>query len=115
MREIKFRAWVANERMEYLPELQYNSKQFCKLYTELDNQRRGAVLLQHTDLKDKNGKEVYEGDILRRNNNVFEIRWNAEYAEFEPRTTNDWTPVLRFIIDSAEIIGNIYENPELLK
>lgn len=74
---------------------------------------------QFTGLTDKNGKEIYEGDVIRihEGRNDFKITliiWNDEYLCYDP--TND---ELRHILRSRyseyyEIIGNIHDNPELL-
>lgn len=63
------------------------------------------VLMQFTGLLDKNGKEIYEGDILRGLGKVYfhQGKFCVEYGE-------EWG----WISKNAEIIGNIYENPELL-
>ena len=92
-----------------------------------------AVIMQSTGLKDKNGKLIYEGDILQlesfiEENVVHICFWNEEGAEFlyEPIIKGDKNAPLRgieefaqdseYILDEIpEIIGNIYENPELLE
>lgn len=82
------------------------------------------VIMQSTGLKDKNGKEVFEGDILAFetddeviNVNVF---WDEEHAlfMFESKKYNEQEPLAELVENNTypfEIIGNIYENPELLE
>lgn len=116
MREIKFRAWDRG-RKEMIPfeliELPYSEN------VNLDGQfdgliDRGYVLMQYTGLKDKNGVEIYEGDIVAINEpkEVFKVVFKD--GSFYPSST-----LLQKCDDSHnlefyEIIGNIYENPELL-
>ena len=98
-----------------------------------------AVLMQYTGLKDKNGKEIYEGDILSGGNrfdecygtpvikignydeckelfdeegDFYELSCTGVYFEFNNNTCTgiDYTCISNF-----EVIGNIYENPELLE
>jgi len=69
-------------------------------------------LMQYTGLKDKNGKEIYEGDIVKGtggefNEEVWEAGWN------EDRDFIGWSITPQNCEDGLEIIGNIYENPEL--
>lgn len=65
------------------------------------------IFLQYTGLKDKNGKEIYEGDVLRGGvYSHYEVEWDADQCGW-----NIGNHVQHFY----EIIGNIYQNPELLK
>lgn len=69
-----------------------------------------AVLMQFTGLKDKNRKEIYEGDILQTPEGVFPVEWMQYYFALKGLADVG-------LLESSplEIIGNIYENPELLK
>jgi uncharacterized phage protein (TIGR01671 family) len=74
-------------------------------------------IMQFTGLKDKNGKEIYEGDILRAERWAFVwiVQWDEKKARFnciinKERKHNDFIPTT-----VVEIIGNIFENPELLE
>lgn len=74
-----------------------------------------------TGLHDKNGKEIYEGDILRINEvDTAIVEWNEKYAYFMVRPIQDYyfdSDVLGHAIEynNVEIIGNIYENEDLLE
>lgn len=88
------------------------------------------TICQYTGLKDKNGKPIWEGDILH-NGNYFVVKWNAPCARFDIVLHNSinipigkWEPIIcdwktndfkeyRKAVD-YEIIGNIFDNPELL-
>ena len=107
MREIKFRAWDLREK---------------KMKNGYNDGEERFLLLQFTGLHDKNGKEIYEGDIT--NNGV--VVWNealtwdsggSSHPGFyfdAPRFDGDLNYHTSFD-DDTEVIGNIYENPELLK
>lgn len=111
MKEIKFRAWDG-EKLSLFPMLGFDST--VDLNEQINcSQKNGWELMQFTGLLDKNGKEVYEGDICR-----------VEYIEpkeikFEKGGFyfGEGTPLSNFHSwsEKIEIIGNIYENPELLQ
>lgn len=110
-REIKFRAWNTESKYMYSPD-DNNSEMFMYLdglvcYDGSPTDKH--ILMQYTGLKDKNGKEIYEGDIVKYidvydHKKIAEVIWDKDELQFYvPR--NGW----------CEIIGNIYENPELTK
>lgn len=121
MREIKFRAWDRDGWIKFDLEDLATDTVISRNFPTFEH------ITQFTGLHDKNGKEMYEGDIIQREikfegkekpkKQSFKIKWNQEFAEFQPISVNGWTPILRYILDGdkTEIIGNIYENPELLK
>ena len=79
------------------------------------------VLMQSTGLKDKKGKEIFEKDILDYNGRKVIVKWHGSYAcfiyefvdELKNRTA-EWQP-LYLSYYKFEIVGNVYENPELLE
>lgn len=120
-REIKFRAWGA-ERKEMLDDIDLLD---WKAET-LNNPGDGWTVMQYTGLKDKNGAEIYEGDIVEDSNFGQREKWWGVVVwnlvgfqvSFHKPTNKTWTD-LAIIYDSPltkwKIIGNIWENPELLK
>ena len=116
-REIKFRAW--NEGQMIYTTDEFRSEQF--LTTAGDILNRFDTVMQFTGLKDKNGKDIYEGDIVKLNEAayIFTVNWVDYQFKLVHIKYNkmDWGCIGR-IADlnfNVEIIGNIYENPELTK
>jgi uncharacterized phage protein (TIGR01671 family) len=124
MREIKFRAWHPT-----LKKMFYDCRVSSNDWTDSSTHFSGEhdTLMQYTGLKDKNGKEIYEGDICKviDPNGEDEIQYIVEWHPssgyvYEPEEGYgefDLTSV-GFAMDmeyAFEVIGNIYENPELLE
>jgi uncharacterized phage protein (TIGR01671 family) len=128
MREIKFRAWDGVSKM-FVPACisgeyghVFQTDRDYEEYRYFDS----VILMQCTGLKDKNGKDIYEGDICKRNGHLRIIMF--AYGSFMAYPTKDWqteididhlTAIhanwdLNNFISEIEVIGNIHENPELL-
>lgn len=107
-REIKFRIWDNTLKQMEAP-FTLNDDFDC-MQGWLD----GCQLMQYTGLKDKNGKEIYEGDIIRLP--IGELG-NVIYFEPYAAFVGDSDGILTQLDLGAdiEVIGNIYENPELLQ
>jgi len=117
MREIKFRAWDALHK----------EMVFIDMYTLLDGYRtcdfrvlfqEGSLSesMQFTGLHDKNGKEIYEGDILDGHcDGVVKVIWKdtSWEVEFADGAGIGLDEMCMWFGNNSEVIGNIYENPEL--
>lgn len=121
-REIKFRAWVPKSE-EFIIHEAYMAIQgtpdietlqsFMHHYSDEKN------LMQFTGLLDKNGKEIYEGDVVSNHAAKWEIIFHTgcfcgKILSERLRVDHDIHIVAR-AIKEIEVIGNIYENPELIK
>ena len=70
---------------------------------------------QYTGLKDKNGKRIFEGDILCFDETVFVCYWDGGNIEFGLRNNEESIGMAYVAVYDAEIIGNVHDNPELLE
>lgn len=113
MREIKFRAWdKKQQKMFEVSEIYWSSSEIC-VYTKEEGQEcellpwDGNIKhMQYTGLKDKNGKEIYEGDIFLKTYGEDKFTELVEWGTSGFECLNN--------SNEKEVIGNIYENPELL-
>jgi uncharacterized phage protein (TIGR01671 family) len=124
MRDIKFRAWDKQENEWYEPTFEaYRGKLWELLISfrgdlvahtvaGLEHQSlwpERYILMQYTGLKDKNGKEIYEGDIVRDS-----VGQNYEVIFDKGEFTKNW-PNLWLDERRDEVVGNIWENSKLLE
>lgn len=136
MREILFRG----KHMHVCPENKHLDGTWVEGYLEDENHINDGkceflidpeTICQYTGLTDKNGKKIWENDILH-NGNYFVVKWNAHCARFDIVLNNlynipigKWEPMIcdwknndfkeyRKAVD-YEVIGNIFDNPELLE
>jgi uncharacterized phage protein (TIGR01671 family) len=139
----RFRAWDKHHKMMYLPE------HIASVNNDNDDDILGCinlsgcwgahlaghyarpmdtvVLMQSTGLADKEGKEIFEGDVIalqpkdERTTSSwdyarFTVKWNTEHAMFQFMEWNrGWSPAFDMDTHQPLVIGNIYENPELIK
>lgn len=131
MREIKFRQWRENTFARYMD---YEPTFFVgtglSVFINEAIKESESPLMQYTGLQDKHGKEIYEGDVVEFNNNDYErtagnLNDEIKVAEVEYscgawglKEANGQLYDLYIVLvndEEAEVIGNIYENPELLE
>lgn len=136
MREVKFRVWdKKTKKMRQMDSISFGITSVDKERYPVVNllgrdcienkdillHREGNqyILMQYTGLKDKNGREIYEGDILQGEDfkRPSLVEWSDVYCSMDLKLIGT---TLSCIMDKScgnrsEIIGNIYENPELLE
>lgn len=132
----KFRAWdvLAEKMIDEIQMISFVRKEIIGKFSDgstsvplkFEDERNGedVILMQSTGLKDKNGKEIFDGDVLacKTDDEVINLNifWDEEHAlfMFESKKYNEQEPLAELVEDNIypfEIIGNIYENPELLE
>jgi uncharacterized phage protein (TIGR01671 family) len=134
-REIKFRIWdKCTKRFETCV---YETNKDCYLFIgrsgyvtafncygeEIDFQDGRFIIQQYTGLKDKNGKEIYEGDIvygfcLNDGPQICVVgfdTWGIYYTKIKHYPCEEWENIAMLAQEHNEVIGNIMETPELIK
>lgn len=115
MREIKFRAWSIKDGTMYRVVLiDFNEQMIAdedEYFWDFDE----VELMQYTGLKDMKGKEIYEGDILRFTHERKEEGFVNTNAKVEVEIPKIYYMITNPYNHNFKIIGNIYENPELLE
>jgi len=134
MREIKFRAWdKVNKRWVQMGErikipcgTGYGEEGFVWDFItgfspdgafHINGENMNYIVSQYTGLHDKNGKEIYEGDIVSdaTMKGLYEVKWSDEFSQVNCQSLLPSHYELSIhTLGEVEVIGNIYENPELL-
>lgn len=123
MNNLKFRAWLKQEKkMVEVKSLHLSTRKIMYGYSN-NSQSYGnkvmsfddVILMQATGLKDINGKDIYEGDMIKGFDGAYDyegyIKYNESYYDV---VCDDYNRALDFM-EVIEVIGNIYENEELVK
>ena len=129
-REIKFRVWnkLTKQYIKNNIIISLDGKVKEVFFGEINGEEPDCIIQQFTSLKDKNNKEIYEGDIVKcpdlnppeYTNTLSIVEYHASCFCYRDISSNKIEPIYGFIRlseqdDDGEIIGNIFENPELLK
>ena len=141
MRELRFRVWIKDEERYYdesdeesymiVPNgnVTYTSESYEEdgvWFNDTTSATNDVVVEQYTGLKDKNGKEIYEGDIIQEEIDfnskmtdgvyTYVVEWDSDTLCYGLRGNgNSIHDLLWEVNASVEIVGNIHENPELLE
>lgn len=126
----KYRAWDKTDKEMYLvDEINFNRGEFESIGDGITFLREAdkVELMQSTGLKDKNDKEIFEGDILTDGHTTGDIRNHPTLGFYivdesskegylsDTVGIEDFEEAKEFMRNSIEVIGNVYENPELLE
>ncbi len=155
MREIKYQAWLNKQQrmidVETIKFIDIGGKTHAEVTAKVDHEKGGwyteiresthrktvvpgsdkqvprVILRQYTGLKDKNGVEIYEGDIIEITSGyldapiISKVTWGGEeypafdLPEYDGYGANAFAAIYFSDDDEMKVIGNIYENPELLE
>lgn len=134
-RKIKFRVWDKYKKQMYpISSIDYDifsqeiriiavghENGMCTAYNKNHNSEKCDItaleLMQYTGLHDKNGKEIYEGDIVKikyRDEDIGKVIYEHNGFSIDVTNMNKNYGRVSFVNNFMEVIGNIYDNPELL-
>ena len=128
----RYRAWdvLAEKMIDEILMISFVRKEIIGKFSDgstsvplkFEDERNGedVILMQSTGLRDKNGKEIFEGDILDYKGRKALVRWHGSYASFIYRFVDElqnrnteWKP-LYLAYMKCEIIGNVWEDGDLI-
>lgn len=125
MREIKFRAWDPASKVMYPVEaINFHGRERVTVqYNPIKKISLDSVyLMQYIGVQDKSGVEIYEGDIIQHQSGKygtdFEIKWSPILCGFTAMQIESGHPSPQLnqgTMSYFEVVGNIYENPELVE
>ena len=111
-REFKFRAWNPKKpEMIMLGNLKTINWDIRFIFTHYE-------IMQYTGCKDSTGREIYEGDIIEdfTTESIWAVTWNPEAAGWTDKQDNPYSYGLYKSLEHCmTVIGNIYQNPDLLR
>ena len=123
----KFRAWTEEGKAMYYDVYPFRDDALLLSYDGFAFDEVPAsdfIVMRPTGLEDKNGKEIFEGDVVKYKSGCYtyteEVAYDKNFAGFGVRDANAdviltfWVLAENIDLSSLEVIGNIYQNPELL-
>ena len=130
---LRYRAWdvLSQEMIDEILMISFVRKEIIGKFSDgstsvplkFEDKRNGedVIFMQSTDLRDKNGKEIFEGDIVDYKGRKAIVNWHGSYASFIYRFVDElqerkseWKP-LYLAYYKFEVVGNVHENKELLE
>lgn len=123
-RPIKFRAWDGEKMHEDFilldPEWILKKNIGCPVNEGFKLLADNWIVMQFTGRQDKNSRDIFESDFVSWDNSIYEVRFiNGCWDLFHKGDSEHDRPALHYVIkpsnSNIEVLGNVYENPELLK